>query len=1036
MRALRFAQTAVPATLASVLLAAPLRACPGDCDGDGAVAIHELVAGVGMAVHQAPAELCASLDANRDGRVTVDELLAGIAAALGGCPLQPILPPDYRDTFLELANCRLSIEHGGVSVRVMGNILAAQPYLEQADSLPVGSVVVKEEFAGPNCVDANFRGWTVMRKEPPGFDPADADWHWQRLGSDRSVQCDDKNGCGFSCIGCHVRPDCRARDYMCTHIEARGRLTQVLSGLPAALLSITGTSSNDVYAVGADPGDGFGPYLLRYDGTRWRRLNTGATGDLWWISVTPIGGAFYMAGENGLILRYDPATGEIERQATPGNALLFGIWGTDPRHIWAVGGDPENEDAGGVVWRYDGVRWVADADLARIRPEGIPTLYKVWGRSENEVYASGRLGVVFLFDGVRWSQLENRLTRPLFTIHGNDSLVAAVGGIGDGVIVEREGSSMVDRTVRGAPQMNGIFVPPRGAAVTVGVAGSLALRTSDGWELRNTGLNTILDFHSVWVDPEGGIWAVGGNLASDLNQGLLAYGGTRTIGSEFVDIDPCPPGDTGGALTVSYANEIVPLFAANGCLAANCHGGTFPASGYDMRSYARMFRPGSIARSLGLCEIVPGNPEASFLFEKLIAAPRFGVQMPINLPPLSASDIELVRTWILEGAQYDGPPTPSGVTPTRAPTPTRTPTRPGATPPATPPAVCAGAGMICTMAGTGLSLFDGDGKAARHTSLYQPFDVVFDRDGNPLVLDWNNLRVRRIGGDGIVATIMGNDFEAAPVEGALAADTSLHHASDIELDSDGSLYVAGNHAPVVFRIGTDDRVRIVAGREDESGYSGDGGPAREATLTAPFGVFPTGDGGFYLADSAAHVVRHVDPAGIIRTVAGTGPIPGTRAGGYSGDGGPASAAQLNGPTRVRADGEGNLFICDTNNHAIRKVDPAGIITTLAGTGTAGFSGDGGPADRARLNTPYDLRLGPDGAVYVADSGNNVIRRIDPHGLITTVIGTGRAGFTGDEGHAISCQLRFPVGLELGPDGSLWISDTFNHRVRRVAGFLR
>jgi hypothetical protein len=339
------------------------------------------------------------------------------------------------------------------------------------------------------------------------------------------------------------------------------------------------------------------------------------------------------------------------------------------------------------------------------------------------------------------------------------------------------------------------------------------------------------------------------------------------------------------------------------------------------------------------------------------------------------------------------------------------------------------------MAGTGQSVFDGDGKPARLTSLYYPFDIAFDAADRPLIIDWNNLRLRRIASNGIVSTIMGRDFEAPPTEGALAVDTPLHHSSDVELDMTGNLYVAGNHSPVVFRVGADDRVTIVAGT-DQAGYDGDGGPARMAKLTTPYGVFPDADGGVYIGDAGAHVVRYVDGAGMIRTVAGTGPVLGTRAGGYSGDGGPAVAAQLNGPTRLRLDGEGNLLICDTNNHVIRKVDGAGVITTIAGTGTFGFSGDGGPAAAAQLNTPYDLRVADDGDVYIADSGNNVVRRIDhATGIISTVVGTQTAGFAGDEGDAGACELKFPVGIELADDGSLWIADTFNQRVRRVAGFL-
>ncbi len=337
-------------------------------------------------------------------------------------------------------------------------------------------------------------------------------------------------------------------------------------------------------------------------------------------------------------------------------------------------------------------------------------------------------------------------------------------------------------------------------------------------------------------------------------------------------------------------------------------------------------------------------------------------------------------------------------------------------------------GVICTVAGTGKSQFDGDGNPAKQTSFYHPIDLDFDRNGLPLILDFNNLRVRRINGSGIIETYMGQDFEAPPVEGALATDTPLHHASDIEFDAEGRLYVAGDHVPVVFRVGLDERVQTVAGTT-EFEYTGDHGPALEAGMITPFGVLPDAAGGFYISDIGAHVVRYVDANGIITTVAGNG----TR--GYSGDGGPGTLAQLNGPTRMALGPDGLLYICDTDNHAIRRLEANGDITAAAGDGTSGYSGDGGPAADARLSRPYDIEPGPDGAFYIAEAGNHVIRRIDADGIISTFVGTGVAGFSGDEADAKSCQLDGPSGLKFASDGSLWICDTLNHRVRRIADAL-
>lgn len=339
---------------------------------------------------------------------------------------------------------------------------------------------------------------------------------------------------------------------------------------------------------------------------------------------------------------------------------------------------------------------------------------------------------------------------------------------------------------------------------------------------------------------------------------------------------------------------------------------------------------------------------------------------------------------------------------------------------------CDQPGTICTVAGTGKSQFDGDGRDALDTSLYLPLDVEFDPQGRPLILDFNNLRVRRMNDDGAIETIMGLDFEAPPMDGALAVETPLHHASDIEFDASGNLYVAGDHAPIVFRVGLDNRVTIVAGNGD-SGYDGDGGPALAARLRTPFGVLPDASGGFFISDVDAHVVRYVDAGGMIRTVAGNG------AAGYSGDGGPAAQAQLRGPTRMAQGLDGSLYVCDTDNHCIRRIDGNGAIETVCGDGTPGYSGDGGPASAAQLDGPYGLALGPDGSLYVADTENNVIRRVDAGGVITTIVGTGAAGFAGDGETAGACALDRPSGVTIAADGALWISDSSNHRVRRVAG---
>jgi len=310
----------------------------------------------------------------------------------------------------------------------------------------------------------------------------------------------------------------------------------ILQNQPSALLSISGTSASDVYTVGADQGTG--PEVLHYDGQSWHQLETGTSGTLWWISVTPIDGSFYMAGENGVVLRYPLSTHTFVPLPSLGaGTLLFGVWGTDANHIWAVGEDLSNQQPTGVVWRFDGTRWTRDTTIGQLVPQGLPMLYKVWGRNENDLYVVGVQGVVFHFDGAMWTQASVDLggatpsQSRLFTVHGNASDVVAVGvGMDNALILELQNGSFVDAAPATAQQMNGVFIRPDGAGVAVGIAGALAFRSARGWQLQIPGVDTILDFHGSWIDPEGGVWAVGGDLTS-LNKGILAYGGVETIGN-------------------------------------------------------------------------------------------------------------------------------------------------------------------------------------------------------------------------------------------------------------------------------------------------------------------------------------------------------------------------------------------------------------------------------------------------------------------------------------------------------------------------
>lgn len=219
--------------------------------------------------------------------------------------------------------------------------------------------------------------------------------------------------------------------------------------------------------------------------------------------------------------------------------------------------------------------------------------------------------------------------------------------------------------------------------------------------------------------------------------------------------------------------------------------------------------------------------------------------------------------------------------------------------------------------------------------------------------------------------------------------------------------------------------------ENEGGYSGDGDQAINAALYYPRGIALGPDGTLYIADPGNHRIRRVSPDGIITTVAGIGPDE-DGYGGYSGDSGPAVNAALDGPAAVALGPDGSLYIADTNNNRIRRVDTKGIITTVAGDGRHWYDGDGGPAVNAALDAPSGVAIGPDGTIYIADTENNRIRRVGTNGLITTIAGSMGGGYSGDDGPASEAHLNYPCGVAMGPDGSLYIADTLNSRIRRVS----
>ncbi len=278
----------------------------------------------------------------------------------------------------------------------------------------------------------------------------------------------------------------------------------------------------------------------------------------------------------------------------------------------------------------------------------------------------------------------------------------------------------------------------------------------------------------------------------------------------------------------------------------------------------------------------------------------------------------------------------------------------------------------------------------------------------------------------IITNVAGTGTPGLSGDGGLATQAQLDRPRDTDVGPDGSIYIADTFNHVIRRITPDGTITTFAGT-GIGGYGGDNGPATSAMLTWPHDVsVDQVTGEVYIADSNNNRVRKVDTAGTITTVAGNGRV------GLVGDGKLATTARLNKPKSV-AVADGRLYIADGLNDAIRVVDlSTGIITRLAGTGVAGFSGDGGPATEAMLNVPQRIAIGPRGGVYVADSLNNRIRKISVNGVINTIAGTGVAGFSGDGGDALLAQIKGPKGIVVNPYASVvYFSDSENNRVRKI-----
>ncbi|MFD5714573.1 RICIN domain-containing protein [Streptomyces pharetrae] len=332
---------------------------------------------------------------------------------------------------------------------------------------------------------------------------------------------------------------------------------------------------------------------------------------------------------------------------------------------------------------------------------------------------------------------------------------------------------------------------------------------------------------------------------------------------------------------------------------------------------------------------------------------------------------------------------------------------------------------ITTVAGTGDAGAQGDDGPAVAARLDRPYGLAMDSTGTLYFSDHNNHQVRKVTTDGRIRTVAGTGTAGFGGDQGPALSAQLDGPREVAVDRAGNLYIADSENHRIRKVTADGQIGTVAGT-GTAGFSGDDGPSVAAELNCPYGIAVDSTGNLYIADTDNHRIRQITPDGKIRTVAGTGTP------GFSGDGGAATAAQLNTPYGVAVDGAGNLYITDAENHRVRRVAGDGTISTVAGTGTDGFSGDGGPATSAQLDFPLGVVAVTTGALYVSDHNNHRVRRVAGDGTISTVAGTGTDGFSGDGGPATSAQLNYPFGLAVDCVGALYIADYVNNRIRKVA----
>lgn len=321
--------------------------------------------------------------------------------------------------------------------------------------------------------------------------------------------------------------------------------------------------------------------------------------------------------------------------------------------------------------------------------------------------------------------------------------------------------------------------------------------------------------------------------------------------------------------------------------------------------------------------------------------------------------------------------------------------------------------------------YSGNGGAATAALMNNPASVCTDASGNLYIAEFGNHVVRKVATNGTISLIAGTGVAGNTGNGGAATLAQLSSPNGIAVDGAGNIYIADAAANVVRMVNTSGIISAVAGT-GAAAYTGDGGPATAAAIQTPYGLVLDAAGNLYIADYGNHAVRRINTSGVISTFVGNG----SGIGSYTGDGGPATTAQVNGPTDVAVDGSGNLYVADNGNHVVRRVT-AGNISTFAGNGASGNTGNGGAATAATMITPYGLSTDAAGNVYIVDQANNVVRKVNTSGIISTYAGSGAFGSTGDRGPATNATLAAPTDIVIdNVSGRSFIAD-FNANAIRM-----